>query len=167
LADVSYCSANQRTLLLFVIRDHIGTAPLANLQATLTADLQRIWDTLSKPAELQDRKLTDYFDLSFTALPHKVLASEKFESDVRALRGRFTDKSRDDFVFKPAYHKRIPADGVAFYMEGIWVRPTNNLRFDLTQCRLRNKFKPTRTLTCPRNKNSLPNSDVMRFRRAH
>lgn len=25
-------------------------------------------------------------------------------------------------MFKPAYHKRIPADGVPFYMEGIWVR---------------------------------------------
>ena len=123
--DVSLCSSNQRTLLLFVIRDHLGTTPLANLQATLIADLQRIWDTLLKPAELQDRKLTDYFDLSFTALPHKILASERFESDVRALRGRFTDKSRDDFVFKPAYHKRIPADGVAFYMEGIWVKSPN------------------------------------------
>ena len=123
-ADLSSSSANQRTHLLFVIRDHIGTTPLANLRATLTADLQRIWDALSKPPELQDRKLTDYFDLSFTALPHKILASEKFESDVRMLRGRFTDKSRDDFLFKPAYHKRIPADGVAFYMEGIWVRPS-------------------------------------------
>jgi len=121
-ADLSCCSANQRTLLLFVIRDHIGTTPLANLQATLIADLQRIWDTLLKPEELQDRKLTDYFDLSFTALPHKVLAADKFESDVRTLRGRFTDKSREDFVFKSAYHKRIPSDGVAFYMEGIWVR---------------------------------------------
>lgn len=123
-ADLSSFSVNQRTLLLFVIRDHIGTTPLANLQATLIADLQRIWDALSKPPELQDRKLSDYFDLSFTALPHKILASDKFESDVRTLRGRFSDKSRDDFVFKPAYHKRIPADGVAFYMEGIWVRPS-------------------------------------------
>ena len=125
-ADLSCFSASQRTLLLFVIRDHIGTTPLANLQATLTADLQRIWETLSKPAELQDRKLTDYFDLSFTALPHKVLAADKFEADVRTLRGRFTDKSRDDFIFKSAYHKRIPADGVAFYMEGIWVRKHHN-----------------------------------------
>lgn len=124
IADLSSFSVNQRTHLLFVIRDHIGTTPLANLQATLIADLHRIWDTLSKPPELQDRKLTDYFDLSFTALPHKILASDKFESDVRTLRGRFSDKSRDDFVFKPAYHKRIPADGVAFYMEGIWVRPS-------------------------------------------
>ncbi|KAH9055527.1 protein SEY1 [Lactarius vividus] len=135
-------SASQRTLLLFVIRDHIGTTPLANLQATLTADLNRIWDTLSKPAELQDRKLTDYFDLSFTALPHKILAADKFESDVRTLRGRFTDKSRDDFVFKSAYHKRIPADGVAFYMEGIWEQVQTNKDLDLpTQQELLAQFR--------------------------
>ena len=106
---------------MFVIRDFIGTAPLANLQATLTADMQKIWDTLSKPSELKDKQLSDYFDLSFAALPHKVLAADKFESEVIELRKRFTEKSREDFVFSPAYHKRIPADGVAFYMEGIWV----------------------------------------------
>ena len=113
---------NQRTLLLFVIRDHIGTTPLENLCATLTADLNKIWESLSKPPELQDRKLSDYFDLSFTALPHKILAADKFEQDVQLLRKRFTDKGKEDYVFKPAYHKRIPADGVALYMEGIWVR---------------------------------------------
>ena len=108
-------------MLLFVIRDHIGTTPLANLQATLAADMQKIWDSFSKPPELQDRQLSDYFDLTFAALPHKILAADKFEAEVQQLRKRFMDKSRDDYVFKPAYHKRIPADGVAFYMEGIWV----------------------------------------------
>jgi hypothetical protein len=117
----SCLSSNGRTLLLFVIRDHIGTTPLANLQATLTADLHRIWESLSKPQELQDRQLSDYFDLSFTALPHKVLVPDKFEAEVQNLRGRFINKSNPDFLFKPAYHKRIPADGVAFYMENIWV----------------------------------------------
>src|SRR5713101_6632953 len=78
---LTHRSSSQRTLLLFVIRDHIGTTPLANLQATLTADLQRIWDSLSKPSDLQECKLSDYFDLSFTALPHKILATEKFEDD--------------------------------------------------------------------------------------
>ncbi len=112
---------NQRTLLLFVIRDHIGTTPLANLQATLTQDIQKIWESLSKPAELKDKQLSDYFDLSFAALPHKVLVPDKFDSATLELRKRFSDKSREDYVFSPAYHKRIPADGVAFYMEGIWV----------------------------------------------
>lgn len=115
-------STNQRTLLLFVIRDHIGTTPLSNLASTLEADLLRIWDSLSKPSELQESKLSDYFDLSFTALPHKILATDRFESEVKTLRRRFVDKTAEDYVFKPAYHKRIPADGVALYMEGIWVR---------------------------------------------
>lgn len=114
-------TSSSRTLLLFVIRDHIGTTPLANLQATLTADVNRIWDTLSKPEDLKDKKLSDYFDLSFTALPHKLLVPEKFEQEVKKLRGRFSDKTNTGYVFKPVYHKRIPADGVSFYMEGIWV----------------------------------------------
>ncbi|RDX47836.1 protein SEY1 [Lentinus brumalis] len=133
---------NQRTMLLFVIRDHIGTTPLANLQATLTADMNKIWETLSKPAELKDRQLSDYFDLSFAALPHKILAADKFESEIQELRKRFVDKSREDYVFKPAYHKRIPADGVAFYMEGIWEQVQTNKDLDLpTQRELLAQFR--------------------------
>lgn len=114
-------SSSGRTLLLFVIRDHIGVTPLANLQATLTSDLSRIWDGLSKPSELKDRQLSDYFDLEFTTLPHKILAPEKFQAEVQSLRRRFAEKDKPGYLFKPAYHKRIPADGAAFYMEGIWV----------------------------------------------
>ncbi|KAI0339858.1 root hair defective 3 GTP-binding protein [Trametopsis cervina] len=133
---------NPRTLLLFVIRDHIGTTPLANLEATLSTDMHKIWDSLSKPDELKDRKLSDYFDLSFAALPHKILAADKFESSVQDLRKRFSDKSRDDYVFKPAYHKRIPADGVAFYMEGIWEQVQTNKDLDLpTQQELLAQFR--------------------------
>ncbi|KAF8575097.1 root hair defective 3 GTP-binding protein [Ramaria rubella] len=131
-----------RTMLLFVIRDHIGVTPLANLAQTLKADLDKIWDSLSKPAELQDRKLENYFDLSFTALPHKILAADKFQQEVAALRKRFADKERDDFVFKPAYHKRIPADGVAMYMEGIWEQVQTNKDLDLpTQQELLAQFR--------------------------
>jgi len=65
-------SPTQRTLLLFVIRDHLGTTPLSNLQATLSQDLHRIWDSLAKPQGLADTQLEDYFDLAFEALPHKV-----------------------------------------------------------------------------------------------
>lgn len=65
-------SQTQRTLLLFVIRDHVGTTPLSNLQAILEQDLHRIWDSLAKPDGLADAKLEDYFDLDFVALPNKV-----------------------------------------------------------------------------------------------
>jgi hypothetical protein len=33
---------------MFVIRDHVGSTPLANLEATLTQDMERIWSSLSK-----------------------------------------------------------------------------------------------------------------------
>jgi hypothetical protein len=54
-------------------------------------------------------------------LPHKILVPEKFEQEVAQLRVRFVDKSSPGYLFKPAYHKRIPADGVALYTENIWV----------------------------------------------
>ncbi|CUA74757.1 Protein SEY1 [Coprinopsis cinerea okayama7 len=117
--------SSQKTMLLFVIRDHIGATPLANLSATLQADMQKIWDGLAKPEGLGHAQLTDYFDLTYTTLPHKLLQPDKFEEEVVKLRSRFADRTNPDFVFKPAYHKRIPADGVAHYMEGIWVRATN------------------------------------------
>ena len=57
----------------------------------MTADLKRrIWDSLSKPTELKDRQLSDYF--VFTALPHKILSADKFESGVRQLHARFVTK---------------------------------------------------------------------------
>ena len=64
------------------------------------------------------------------------------EQGVKDLRQRFVDKSRDDYVFKPAYHKRIPADGVAFYMEGIWEQVQTNKDLDLpTQQELLAQFR--------------------------
>lgn len=129
-------------MLLFVIRDHIGVTPLANLQATITQDLQKIWDQLSKPAELANVQLSDYFDLAFTALPHKILAADKFEQEVVNLRQRFVDTSAPDYLFKTSYHKRIPADGLPFYMEGIWEQVQTNKDLDLpTQQELLAQFR--------------------------
>ncbi|KAH9959735.1 RHD3/Sey1 [Lactifluus volemus] len=64
------------------------------------------------------------------------------ESDVRTLRGRFTDKSRNDFVFKPMYHKRVPADGISLYMQRIWEQVQSNKDLDLpTQQELVAQFR--------------------------
>ncbi|KAF8647142.1 hypothetical protein AX16_006973 [Volvariella volvacea WC 439] len=131
-----------RTLLFFVIRDHIGNTPLSNLQNTLTQDLYRMWDSITKPAELQDAQLSDYFDLGFTSLPHKHLLPDQFNQQVKQLRQRFVDKNREDYLFKSVYHKRIPADGVAFYMEGIWEQVQSNKDLDLpTQQELLAQFR--------------------------
>ncbi|KAH8918445.1 root hair defective 3 GTP-binding protein [Atractiella rhizophila] len=135
-------SSQGRTLLLFVIRDHVGSTPLANLQNTLTSDMAKIWEGLSKPSGLESARLEDYFDLAFFPLPHKILQPEEFEKQVLVLRKRFEDSKDPDFVFKPVYHKRIPADGVGAYMNGIWDQVVSNKDLDLpTQQELLAQFR--------------------------
>jgi hypothetical protein len=82
------CYSKERTLLLIVIRDFVGATPLENLASTLKADLEKIWDSLSKPEGLENCKITDYFDFMFTGLPHKILLPEKFDEEIVKLRSR-------------------------------------------------------------------------------
>ncbi|CAN8103948.1 unnamed protein product [Discula destructiva] len=138
-----------RSLLFFVIRDHIGNTPLENLRNTLVQDLSKIWSSLSKPQGLESSKIEDYFDFAFAALPHKILQPEKFVSEVDALANRFTagHRSTEDHeykggVFLSEYHRRIPADGFSVYAEGIWDQIVNNKDLDLpTQQELLAQFR--------------------------
>ncbi|KAI9253274.1 RHD3/Sey1 [Helicostylum pulchrum] len=123
--------SKEKTLLLIVIRDHVGSTPLANLARTLQADLEKIWAGLSKPEGLENCKIHDYFDFMYTGLPHKVLLPEKFNEEVANLRCRFNDPAHPDFVFKPEYHKRIPADGYHIYASNIWDKVLTNKDLDL------------------------------------
>ncbi|KAF8948035.1 Dynamin-like GTPase that mediates homotypic ER fusion, partial [Entomortierella lignicola] len=132
----------EKTLLLFVIRDHVGATPLANLSNTLRADLDKIWQGLSKPEGLEDCKISDYFDYMFTTLPHKLLQPEKFELEVDQLRSRFANPSDPNYVFQPQYSKRVPADGLHVYAGGIWEKIMTNKDLDLpTQQELLAQFR--------------------------
>ncbi|KAG9257420.1 RHD3/Sey1 [Emericellopsis atlantica] len=142
-----------RSLLFFVIRDHLGTTPLANLRNTLIQDLTKIWSSISKPQGLENSRIEDYFDFGFAALPHKILQGDKFVSEVATLGSRFTtghrgksgNKDDDELqggVFLPEYHRRIPADGFSMYAEGIWDQIVNNKDLDLpTQQELLAQFR--------------------------
>lgn len=33
---------------MFVIRDHVGSTPMSNLELTLTQDMEKIWYSLAK-----------------------------------------------------------------------------------------------------------------------
>ncbi|KAF9431791.1 Dynamin-like GTPase that mediates homotypic ER fusion [Entomortierella beljakovae] len=132
----------EKTLLFFVIRDHVGATPLANLSNTLKADLERIWQGLAKPEGLEDCKISDYFDYMFTTLPHKLLQPEQFEIDVDKLRSRFSDPSDPNYVFQPQYSKRVPVDGLHVYAGGIWEKIMTNKDLDLpTQQELLAQFR--------------------------
>ncbi|KAJ9165261.1 hypothetical protein NKR19_g650 [Coniochaeta hoffmannii] len=138
-----------RSLLFFVIRDHIGHTPLANLRNTLVQDLSKIWSSISKPPGLENSKIEDYFDFAFSALPHKILQPEKFVDEVNKLGTRFTaghrsttDQEFTGGVLLPEYHRRIPADGLSVYAEGVWDQIVNNKDLDLpTQQELLAQFR--------------------------
>ncbi|KAG9299450.1 hypothetical protein G9A89_009403 [Geosiphon pyriformis] len=121
----------EKTLMLVVIRDHVGQTPLSDLANTLKADLGKIWQSVSKPEGLENCSISDYFDFMFTALPHKILLPEKFEEEVVKLRNRFVNPNDKDYVFNPNYKKRVPADGFHVYAEGIWNQIMSNKDLDL------------------------------------
>ncbi|KAI2625462.1 RHD3/Sey1 [Xylaria nigripes] len=141
-----------RSLLFFVIRDHIGNTPLANLRNTLIQDLTKIWSSISKPQGLESSRIEDYFDFAFAALPHKILQPDKFVDEVKNLGKRFVVGSKssktqgeqeiEGGVFLPDYHRRIPADGFSVYAEGVWDQIVNNKDLDLpTQQELLAQFR--------------------------
>lgn len=138
-----------RSLLFFVIRDHIGNTPLANLRDTLIQDLTRIWSSIAKPQGLENSKIEDYFDFAFAALPHKILQPDKFLAEVDKLGARFTaghrstnDQEFSGGVFLPEYHRRIPADGLSVYAGGVWDQIVHNKDLDLpTQQELLAQFR--------------------------
>ncbi|KAK6360829.1 Dynamin-like GTPase that mediates homotypic ER fusion [Orbilia blumenaviensis] len=138
-------STVHRSLLFFVIRDHIGHTPLENLKNTLLADLNGIWHGLSKPPGLESSSISDFFDFTFTTLPHKLLQPDQFKLETQKLKLRFREESPTNAnystdgvldtsktgVFLPAYHRRIPADGLPHYAGNIWRMITENKDLDL------------------------------------
>ncbi|KAJ2784518.1 Dynamin-like GTPase that mediates homotypic ER fusion [Coemansia javaensis] len=120
-----------RTLLHFVIRDHVSPTPLESLAATLRKDMDRIWAGLSRPAGLDDAQLGDYFDLKFSSLPHKLLQPERFEQAALVLRRQFTDHGSRDYVFRAGYKRGVPADGFAHYARAVWEKVVSNKDLDL------------------------------------
>ncbi|KAJ3206480.1 Dynamin-like GTPase that mediates homotypic ER fusion [Dinochytrium kinnereticum] len=130
-------TGSPKTCLHFVIRDFTEQTPLSKLAATIQGYLVKIWSGLSKPPGKEDSKIEDFFDFAFAGLPHKIFARESFESGVAKLRSKFIDKTNPEFVFKPNYHKHIPADGFPHFAKSIWAKILSNRDLDLpTQTQL-------------------------------
>ena len=51
---------DHKVLLLIVIRDHVGVTPVESLAKTFTLDLQNMWSSLAKPAELEHLQFADF-----------------------------------------------------------------------------------------------------------
>jgi hypothetical protein len=86
--------------------------------------LIRGWTTISisplRQGKLPTVKMI-YSAIKIKLLSH-ILTSDKFQEAVAQLRNLFTGEGHTETLYKPAYHKRTPADGVTYCMEGIRVR---------------------------------------------
>ncbi|AOW30373.1 dynamin-like GTPase [Candida albicans SC5314] len=130
---------DHKVLLLIVIRDHVGVTPVESLAKTFTSDLQNMWSSLAKPAELEHLQFADFFDVTFHALNHKVLQPKEFGEGINRLDDRLVVSNE---LFKPEYHHDVPIDGWTMYAERCWEQIETNKDLDLpTQQILVAQFK--------------------------
>jgi protein SEY1 len=120
-----------KSRLLFVLRDHyavsVGGTPVERLEAILRADVDNIWASIAKPEAAKNTSVSDYFDLDFYALPHKVLDPEGFKNGGRELKRRF----KDGDLYRDEYKRGIAADGFASYAESVWETVRANKELDI------------------------------------
>ena len=88
----------------------------------MKADMANIWAEVQKPEQHAASQMTDFFDFTFVALPHKIFQEEQFFQQVEALKHRFTDPDNSSYLWDKAVSPDIPADGFGHYLEQIWVR---------------------------------------------
>jgi hypothetical protein len=112
-----------QTLLLVIITPSSLGIPMSNVQSGFTIALERTWAAqLSETTESADRRLYDYFDVSFMVVSPNLSGSEWVKADVTKPKARFFDKNRADYAFHPRYKKKFAADKLVLCMMHLWVR---------------------------------------------
>ncbi len=121
-----------KTLLLFVVRDHVRQAtPLEKLSSIIEKDLRDIWAGINKPEKFKSSLATDFFEFQFESLPHKVLEGEKFAQELAVLGQRFNDSKSHNYIWSKSVKSSIPADGFAMFAQKIWETILENKDLDL------------------------------------
>ncbi|XP_047308370.1 protein ROOT HAIR DEFECTIVE 3 homolog 2 [Impatiens glandulifera] len=119
----------RKTTLLFVVRDKTKT-PLEYLEPVLREDIQKIWDTISKPQAHKDTPLSDFFNVEVTALSSYEEKEEQFKEQVAQLRQHFFHSIAPRGL---AGDRRgaVPASGFPFSAQQIWKVIKENKDLDL------------------------------------
>ncbi|CAM8957342.1 unnamed protein product [Rhodiola kirilowii] len=119
----------RKTTLMFVIRDKSRT-PLENLEPILREDVQKIWDSVPKPAAHKDTPLSEFFHVEVTALSSYEEKEEQFNEQVSQLRQRFFHSIAPGGL---AGDRRgvVPASGFSFSAQQIWKIVKENKDLDL------------------------------------
>nr|CAD1824264.1 unnamed protein product [Ananas comosus var. bracteatus] len=119
----------RKTTLLFVIRDKTKT-PLENLERVLREDIQKIWDSVSKPQAHKETPLSDFFNVDVVGLSSFEEKEELFKEQVASLRQRFNHSINPGGL---AGDRRgvVPASGFSFSAQQMWKVIKENKDLDL------------------------------------
>ena len=110
----------RRTVLLFVFRDRTKT-PLDKLKETWAADLQRMWDGITKPPAYESSSIDDFFDLQFSALSNYEDRQDEFLAETTLLRRRFThDADEDEGLLRAPLASKLPGQALSLSMCKVW-----------------------------------------------
>mmetsp|Transcript_29954 Transcript_29954/g.41475 ORF Transcript_29954/g.41475 Transcript_29954/m.41475 type:complete len:854 (-) Transcript_29954:192-2753(-) len=120
----------RKTVLLFTIRDKTKT-PLDCLAKLLTEDMNRIWDSIPKPPQLLDAKLTDFFDVKFAAMSHYEMLEADFLQDAADLCQRFAAPRDAEGALIQGASEAVPSGALRLHMERIWEQVKANKDLNL------------------------------------
>lgn len=107
--------------LVFVVRDFLFKGD--NDQKTKDAileDIKKIWDDIYKPEIYQHKKYSDFFDIDFCFMPHKIYFETDFEQKCKELKERFRKGAQDSFYPTDDGSKNVPIDGLPFFIDHTW-----------------------------------------------
>ncbi|KAI5079493.1 hypothetical protein GOP47_0004972 [Adiantum capillus-veneris] len=119
----------RKSTLLFVIRDKTKT-PLEVLDGILRDDVQKIWDSVPKPAKHKTTPINEFFNVEVTALSSYEEKEEQFMEQVSNLRQRFMNSIAPGGL---AGDRRavVPGSGFPFSTLEIWRVIKENKDLDL------------------------------------
>jgi protein SEY1 len=90
------------------------------IKLTIKNDILNIWKDIKKPDQFANYTPEKFFQIEFTALPHKIYFEEQFDAEVEKLSERFLPDS-PYFIFNHSNSsKGVPADGFHKYCSDIW-----------------------------------------------
>ncbi|KAK9839889.1 hypothetical protein WJX74_009244 [Apatococcus lobatus] len=107
----------RRTVLLFVFRDRTRT-PLPKLVEVWTGDLERMWESIAKPAQFAESSLTDFFEVQYAALPNFEEKEEDFRAESFLLKRRFQLDEEESLVRVSS--DKLPGHTLGLSMQKVW-----------------------------------------------
>jgi len=127
-ANLRLFCPGSKTVLLFLIREQPsndkqpGVTPKEVVKHILTKEMEKIWESIEKPANFRDKNVDKLFTIKFFFVPPMHYEPSEFKQAIKNLRAQFIDPGNENFLFdRDTWHsKSVPMGGLYQYCVQIW-----------------------------------------------